>query len=136
MDEVEPTQQVEWLQALPLLQEQIAPIIATLCRVDANGNPAAGLDDYAEAVEKLPPVLAAMKKVPAPRVKELRDAKRAYEKGLDTFVKTARRGVRLHGQELSPEQRRVQVGDLVFNVGVAADLIQQAIKTANEFLRK
>ncbi len=136
MDEVGQTQQVEWLQALPLLQEQIAPILSTLCRVDANGNPSAGLDDYAEAVEKLPPVLAAMKKVPTPRAKELRDAKRAYEKGLDTFVKAAHRGVKLHGQELSPEQRRAQVGDLVFNVGVAADLIQQAVRTANEFLRK
>lgn len=136
MDEVEPTQQVEWLQTLPLLQEQIAPIIGTLCRVDVNGNPTAGLDDYAEAVEKLPPVLAAMRKVPTPRAKELRDAKRAYEKGLDTFVKAAHRAVKLHGEGLSPGQRRIQVGDLVFNVGVAADLIQQAIKTANEFLRK
>lgn len=136
MEEVEPTAQVEWLQALPLLQDQIAPVIAALCRVDADGSPTAGLDDYAGAVEKLPPVLAAMKKMPTPRVKELRDAKRAYEKGLDTFVKAAHRGVKLHGKELSPEQRRVQVGDLVFNVGVAADLIQQAIRTANEFLRR
>jgi hypothetical protein len=44
--------------------------------------------------------------------------------------------MKLRGEELSPEQRRVQVADVVFNVGVAADLIQQAIKTANEFLRK
>ena len=136
MEEVEPTQQAEWLQALPLLQGQIAPIISALCRVDVNGNPTASLGDYAEAVEKLPPVLAAMRKVPPPRAKELRDAKRAYEKGLDTLVKAAHRAVKLHGQELSQEQRQVQVGDLVFNVGVAADLIQQAIKTANEFFRR
>ncbi len=95
MEEVDRTGEIEWLQALPLLQDQIATIIRTLCRVDANGNPTASLDDYVEAVEKLPPVLSAMQKVPTLRSKELRQAKRAYEKGLDTFIKAAQRGAKV-----------------------------------------
>ena len=136
MEEVDRTVEMEWLQALPLLQDQIARIIHTLCQVDADGNPTASFDDYLEAVEKLPPVLSAMEKVPSPRAKELREAKRAYEKGLDTFIKTAHRGAKVRAGELSPEQSRAQLADLVFNIGVGADLIQQAIKTANEFSRK
>ena len=124
------------LQALPLLQDQIAKIIHTLCQVDADGNPTASLEDYLEAVEKLPPVLSAMEKFPRPRENELRKAKRAYEEGLDTFIKAAQRGAKLRAGELSAEQSRAQLADLVFNVGVGADLIQQAIKTANEFSRK
>ncbi len=136
MEEVDRTGEIEWLQALPLLQDQIAKIIHTLCQVDADGNPTASFDDYVEAVEKLPPVLSAMEKVPRPRAKELREAKRAYEKGLDTFIKAAHKGVKVRAGELSTEQSRAQLADLVFNVGVGADLIQQAIKTANEFSRK
>jgi hypothetical protein len=136
MEEVDRTDEIEWLQALPLLQDQIATIIRTLCQVDADGNPTASLDDYVEAVEKLPPVLSAMEKVPSPRVKELRQAKRAYEEGLDTFIKAAQRGAKVRVGELSTERSRAQLADLVFNVGVGAELIQQAIKTANEFSRK
>ncbi len=136
MEEVERTGEMEWLQALPLLQDQIAMIIRALCRVDADGNPTASLEDYLEAVEKLPPVLSAMEKVPRPRAKELREAKQTYEKGLDTFIKAAQKGVKVRAGELSTKQSRVQLADLVFNMGVGADLIQEAIKTANEFSRE
>lgn len=134
--EEERTEQTEWLQALPMLQGQVASTIYRMCQVDAEGCPTATLEDYREAIDRLPPVLTAMKKLSGPQEKELREAKRAYEKALDTLVKAAHRGVTLRSGGLPDEQARVQLADVVFNVGVAADLIQQAIKTANQFMKK
>ncbi|MFW6125622.1 MAG: hypothetical protein ACOC58_00830 [Chloroflexota bacterium] len=136
MEEAERTEHLEWLEALPLLQEQIAVTIYKLCQADADGNPEATLEDYAEAIDRLPPVLAAMKKLPVPREKALQEAKRGYEKGLDTLLRAAHRGVALRSGELPEEQARVQLADVLFNVGVAAELIQQAVKTVNEFVNR
>ena len=136
MEEAERTAQAEWLEALPMLQGQVASTIYRMCQVDVDGYPTATLEDYREAIDRLPPVLTAMKKLPSPPERDLKEAKREYEKALDTLVKAAHRGVTLRSGDLPEEQGRVQLADVVFNVGVAADLIQQAIRTANEFRKK
>lgn len=121
MDETDRSEQAEWLEMAPLLHDQVAPIVARLRRVDADGKPTAGLEDYAEAARILPPILSAMKKLPQPRGKDLRESKRAYQAGINAFIKASECGV-----NLSAQASEGQLANLVYFLGLGTDLLEQA----------
>ena len=72
MKEVIREEAVQLLQTLMPLYEQAAPIVRRITKVNANDMPVAGLEDFLEAAEKLPPIFESIKKVPKPKGKELR----------------------------------------------------------------
>ena len=115
--------EAEWLQVFLPLHEQITPIIHRILQLDGHGNPAATLQDYFEALNELPPVLTAMRKSQEPKERKLREVKKEYERGIESFIKACKWGVKF-----CKEPSRARLANVVFFVGVAADLIEEANK--------
>ena len=123
MKEADREEAVRWLKTLMPWHEQAAAVVRRITKVDADGMLVSDLEDFSEAIVRLPPILVILKKMPKPRDKELRKYKKEFEGSLDACLKACKWCLKF---EQAPN--RVRLAAIVFQMSLATSLIESATK--------
>jgi len=103
----------QWLKSFMVIYKQASPLINTVAKLDAEGQPA-GPDSFLEAYQNFRPLLQSLKEMPKPSHKELRNIKKDFEKTLSMCVKAGEMMIKMiddlrHGSQLASRMHLASV---------------------------
>ena len=110
----------QWLKSFMAIYKQASPLIDTVAKLDTEGQPAS-LDSLLEAYRSFGPLLQALKEMPKPPQKELRNIKNDFEKTLSMCIKAGEMAMKMvddlrHGANLAS---RMHFSTIVGYIGYA-----------------